>query len=209
MSLSLVDDHSDRAVANLLGQFRGKPRLEAFVRALVDQVQEVEAAFWELATERTIGAAVGAQIDGLGAVVGLARASLDASLDDEVYRALLRAWVKVRRSSGTADQLLEVVRLAEADPAFALTLTEPETATVKVVLDQATPVLEPGLLHRALLVPAKSAGVKLYLEGPPAGSAEGDWFSFADGSVETNSTHGFGDSGDPDVGGVLSGAYAG
>jgi hypothetical protein len=93
---------------------------EKLVRAYVDQAQELNDAATELLIEVSIDGSTGVQLDGLGQLIGLER----QGLDDETYKAALKAWVQVNTSGGTIEQLNEVVRLAtsttEADAAFEL-----------------------------------------------------------------------------------------
>lgn len=205
MALEQNTSHREEAIALLLYQLKGKPRLEVVVGALGTQVQEIEDALWDLLLERGIESGVGTQLDGIGEIVGKER----GGIGDSAYRCILRAWVKVLRSSGTSDQLIEIVRLSQNDADFALTLTEPDPATIRIVLDEPLVLGGGGRIKRLfrLLVEAKSGGVKLFLEGTV--SEFDDVFSFGDVPTETGSSNGWGDTADPDVGGEFVAAFAG
>lgn len=198
-------EHVAEALARLLEQHKRKPRIRSAVEAQAAEVQAVEDALWQMYTEESIENGVGVQLDRIGKIIGLGR----DGLTDGQYRPQLRAWIKVRRSAGTAAQLIEIVRLSQDDPTFALTLTEPEPATVRVVLDQPVLLGGGGRIKRLfrLLKAAKSAGVKLYLEGTI--SPFDDVFSFGDVPTETGSSHGWGDADDPDVGGEFVAGFSG
>ena len=108
-----ITDHEARAVARMLSQFRGKPRAEAVTGLLGARAQVWEDALWALLDECWIDTAEGAQLDQWGLLLDLVR---EESWTDERYRALLQAQLLVLRSTGTGDELLEILRrLAETD----------------------------------------------------------------------------------------------
>ena len=87
MAIEHITDHSDRAVALLLAQYQGKPLMEGFVRAFLDEVQEYEDELWTLVGLLDIDRATGIDLDRIGRIVRQPR----SSESDEVYRRLLRA----------------------------------------------------------------------------------------------------------------------
>lgn len=105
MTIEHVTDHGDEGVAFLISQFRDKPSIEILVRALMTQVQAAEDALFALLTERAIDTAVGAQLVVLGKIVGQEQ----GTFDEETFRTLIRGRVLVNRSSGTVDQMIELV----------------------------------------------------------------------------------------------------
>lgn len=80
----------------LLSQFRGKPRIEGVLCALLDAVQDWEDVVLQVYMGRWIDVAEGIQLDQLGDLIDLAR----AGWPDETYRMLLRAQILVLRSDG-------------------------------------------------------------------------------------------------------------
>lgn len=70
----------------LVEQFRGKPRIEALLKAIAAQVQHLEDVATDLRENRWLDSAEGAQLDGLGRILGLPR----GAWDDEQYRARLQ-----------------------------------------------------------------------------------------------------------------------
>ena len=97
MTLQRVTDHAEQAAAKLLGQFRAKPRLAGLVRSLVDGLQVIENAAWDIAEGRPLAVATGATLDAYGTLVGFPR----AGLTDEAYRAVLRGVIAENNSDGT------------------------------------------------------------------------------------------------------------
>lgn len=194
--LEYVDDHCEDAKSKLLSQYQGKPRIEALLCALVDQIQEVEAATWQLIDLRTLNNAEGAQLKGIGDILG----EKQGSFDQETYRALLRAKVRVLRSKGAFDDVVEVLFLLQGSEtgvtvferfpaAFEIATVNPLSASI-------------GELSRRFLRAAKAAGVRLqflWSEYAPANS-----FTFSDtDAVMTDSARGLGDVTDPATGGRL------
>jgi len=166
MALEIINDHADRAIANLLVQFKDRPNIEAVLRVVVGKVQEIEIAFWQLLTERLLGEAVGSQLDVIGRIIGRDR----GPLDDDVYRGVLRGKVAANLSSGTWAEVVHVVALCvnsvivgsyvEGVPEY------PAAGTIRIT---STPLVEGIGPHVADLVAlAESSGVRIlfqYYEG--------------------------------------------
>ena len=102
-----VHDHVDTALALLVQQFQDKERIRFLLGALVSQVQGVEDTLWDLHIARRLARAAGAQLDGIGRIVGLRR----GRLIEESYRTYLRAQIRLLRSHGTPEDLLAMVSL--------------------------------------------------------------------------------------------------
>ena len=167
------------AVANLVEQFRQADNLAAFISAFVDQIQDAEDGAFELITERTLDAAEGVQLDGIGQIVGLER----GGLTDDAYRVRLRAQILINSSSGTINEILEIVVLLEP------TITdffELEPATIITVIYDIT---EDAALIASVIRDARSAGVKSDLHYSL--SPVGELFELASGdTTESSSTTG-------------------
>lgn len=169
-------EHADICADGLsivLAQFAGKPRLEAVLCGLLDGVQDVEDALWQLYTERWIDSAVGVQLDELGTVLAFPR----AGRTDETYRAFLRARVLVLRSDGSWPALLRILE------ALGVELTsvrqEPDyPAATAAILDDALPSDVTGPDIFAMLNAAKAAGVRLTVDYPAAGADAAASFRF-------------------------------
>lgn len=106
-------DHTAEAYERLSHQFKDKPNLVALLAIFTAHYDELEAAFYALLVERTIYAAVGAQLDQIGAVVGQPR----QGLDDETYRRYILARIAANKSDGLVEDLLNIVRLILNDDA--------------------------------------------------------------------------------------------
>lgn len=96
--MSLVSD----ALERLTGQFQASPKLLALLTAIVGPLDETLATADSLNAERWIDTAIGAQLDGCGAIVGESR----AGRNDDAYRAAIRFRVFVNISQGTPEALI-------------------------------------------------------------------------------------------------------
>lgn len=141
----------------LVQQFRGKPKIEALLQAIAAQTQALDDALEELRTERWIDSAEGAQLDGLGRILGLDR----GAWDDEEFRARLRVRIRVLLADGTPESIISTLALlAEGAP---VQLVESFPAELRIVMGgPVTPEVEGALRETALSI--KPPGVALWLE---------------------------------------------
>lgn len=95
-------DYVSLAVSRLTSQFGNSPKLKAFVEAMVGPLTTVEQAADDLREQRWIDTAVGAQLDGVGYIVGELR---QGRTDDE-YRLAIRFRVFINISKGTPGDLI-------------------------------------------------------------------------------------------------------
>lgn len=155
----VAPQHSDEAVGNLLQQLKGKARVEALVRLLADQVQAIEDADFEIPDEGVVvDIAVGAQLDGIGSIVGQAR----NGQNDATYRLFIKAKVLVNTSGGTTEDLLRIFDLLTG---LSMTIELVESfATDHAHFDVViTPGLSPGVdgvVVSGLALRAKGAGIR-------------------------------------------------
>lgn len=100
-------DHAEAAVNRLVEQFRGKPRIEAFLRALCEPLNELDKAAVDMITKMSIDNATGHQLELLRKKVG----QPPADVPTETMRAFIRARIKTNKSSGLGNQILQIARL--------------------------------------------------------------------------------------------------
>lgn len=121
--MAMVDD----ILMNMPVQFRDKPRIEALVRAIARQMEEIEVMFTQLKELRNMETAVGQQLDYCGDIVGLTRVesalfckdvTFDV-IDDDRYRLFVK-YKAIRNSTHcTYDDLIAGCRLLfKADPIY-------------------------------------------------------------------------------------------
>ncbi len=155
-----IDNHVALARARLKEQFKEKTNYVALLDALVSPIQEAEDAMWQLYSERWIDTAEGDQLDNLGTIVGRDR----GGLDDDDYRAYLRAQVAANRSNGTVADLIAIARLV-IDDEDAGVLIEPQYPAGVVMRIEDVASIEARMdALITFLRAAKSAGVRIILE---------------------------------------------
>lgn len=100
-------EHTETALSRLLEQFGGSVNLRLFVRSWVDRVQECEDAATQLLHDRTVFAASGAQLDGVGQLVAVGR---DGRTDED-YRLRLRGELAILFSQGSTEDIIDIFAL--------------------------------------------------------------------------------------------------
>lgn len=66
-------DHGDVAWSHFLAQHEDKLNTENFVKSFYDPLNALDQALWDLYTKRWLETAEGAQLDGIGSIVGITR----------------------------------------------------------------------------------------------------------------------------------------
>lgn len=195
---------ADRGEARLISFFRSKPRVVAFLRAVLGAaIQDAHDAAYQLLTERWIDTSIGAQLDRLGELVDLPR----GGWPDETYRQLLRAQVLVLRSNGRWPDLLAILHAVGAT-ATGLQVSDSGPAGARIVtIDDFDAGSIGGYAIASLLRRAKAVGVRLTFDHP--GGSLADSFTTADSDTpERDLARGAGGGDDdPTVGGVLAAAH--
>lgn len=141
----------------LVQQFRGQPRIEALLKVIAAQVQQLEEVAIDLREKRWLDSAEGAQLDGIGRILGLAR----GAWDDERYRAQLRVRIRILLADGTPENIIETLALLANGESVQLIETYP--AELRIVVGGAVPPeVEAALRETAFSI--KPPGVALWLE---------------------------------------------
>lgn len=117
--LEHITDHAAQAQARVIQKLKDKPKLAAFLATINRQHQEIEDAFWQLYSQRSIDTAVGDPLDILGKIVGERR---DGSLDAD-YRLRIRARIRANLSNGTVEDIFRVFRALLGSSAALATFT--------------------------------------------------------------------------------------
>lgn len=201
MSSARIADHAAVAVSRLPSYEQKGPNWGRLIRALLDGAQTVEDTLDDFIEERSLSTSAGQQLDNLGTVMNLPRAGGQADAD---YRAALLGRAGSMGSSGTMDQLVDVLGIAV--PGFVQILTQEHApATVEMTAvgpDTLTPQQDADV--REIMTRTKAGGVGLILninEEPLF-----LWGDSADADVNGDlspSINGYGDSADADAGGDL------
>jgi hypothetical protein len=192
--LAQITTHVADGKAVVPRQFREKERFNALLQPWLKQIQDLENAAWEIVTEVLTLDAVGAQLDQVGEILLFRR----GELNDDDYRAILRAIVRARKSHSIGEDLLAVFRLAMPGIDFTAAMG---WASVYFEPHEPIPSTPAALLYVLRL--AKAGGVQLELFVPPA--AETALFTLAPGLlIFDDADRGFSDV-DLADGGLLTG----
>lgn len=124
-------NHLRQTIQRLLFQFQGtnQPTIQRIVRSYACQAQQLEQVFLDLCVERALDDAEGAQLDGLGDIVGEPR----RGRDDTDYRAAIRARIRINKGIANIEDILLVFTQALATSGFILTEPVPAHVTLEVV----------------------------------------------------------------------------
>lgn len=155
MSIIRIPDHAERALARLLTQYRGTHSVPGVLRVLCRQVQEIEDALFAVIAGRALDTATGAQLNNLGRIVGVER----ASLDDAAFRLRIRAQILVNRRSGESETLIAI--LAYLAPGSTPILREHFPAALS--LEAAGAVIADPTQHANVIDSARAGGVRAVL----------------------------------------------
>lgn len=107
MAITYFSEHVTTGLSRLLAQFHDKPNMAAVVTAILQQIQDIEDAADQLLNDFTIDALDGDNLDLIGRIVGQDR----MGLVDADYRLWLKARIQINRSSGTAEEIINVLKL--------------------------------------------------------------------------------------------------
>jgi hypothetical protein len=161
MSLAQVTSHVAQAQARLLQQYADKPKFLALIAAIAGRYQVVENALWGLYVGRSLANAVGAQLDGIGRIIGLSRSEIPSAADDENYRTWLKSWIAVNASSGT---IPELIRLFTAVAAQGTAIRVNNSGAASVLVSLGTVVQTQGPTLVSVLSKVKAGGVRASLD---------------------------------------------
>jgi len=108
MALTQITDHTRRAILNLPPPLWGKPRIASCLRAITDEIQELEDAIWNTMRMRLVDNATGVQLRTIGRVVG----EPDLGYSDDIYRVMVKSRIRINIGRGTIDDILAIMGYA-------------------------------------------------------------------------------------------------
>jgi len=97
-----ITTHVTDAQKRLVHQFKDKPKIDGKIKSYVDQIQDLEEVFYDMLTLRNIDTAQGAQLDGMGSIVGEPR----AGRGDFDYRIAIKVKIAINTSEGTPEEVI-------------------------------------------------------------------------------------------------------
>jgi hypothetical protein len=164
------NDFLDKLRRDLLEQFKGKPNIEVFQRALARQLSDLYEFFSELNTLRWLQTAEGIQLDGIGDIVVMSRTDAlvvarlvgkNVPMDDVTYRLYLAFKIHLNTSNCTHRDVYRALKMFwDKTPLYySEKIEHPATMFIS------TPTLNPDIdVSPLFLAPkVKAAGVALYI----------------------------------------------
>lgn len=183
---SEITDHVTQALARLTGTFR-KDRIKWLLAEITEEWQKAEGVIFELIEERYLSSAVGAQLDGIGDILGLERLSTQT---DTAYRGDLLVWILYLKSYGGPETIIAIVQRFTASPEVELVEYFPGSAIVTFNGTPSSRTRLPVIADGAALGGVRIIVVQRHLDNP---------FVFFGGAGGP-----FGTTTDPALGGVFS-----
>ena len=152
-------DHTAGMNADLISQFQGLPNIGAWINAFGAQLNDLDQFFGQLLTTVPLQQAFGAQLDGIGGILGQGRDGLSY----QAYQALLQAKINQLRSQGTVENLIQI--LISMAGAQSVQVIEGGNADITVTaVEIASSSLTPSDVITAVYQ-SKPAGVNMTLNG--------------------------------------------
>lgn len=178
---------------DLSQQFKGKPNIVVFQKAMAKQLDELYAFFYALRTMRRLQDAEGVQLDGIGNIVGMSRtealiwsnlAGLVVPMDDKLYRMYLWFKIFLNTSDGTYADVARTIAKFWPDTPFYYSERIDAPATM-FFTSEPMPITT-DLRVLGIASKAKSAGVSLHLVMRAEENKTSDFYtSAASGFMET------------------------
>ena len=158
--LSKIDTHAADAAARIGQEYKASPRICGVIATHAGQIQELDDALWQLATERYLDVtvdsvyyeAVGIQLDVIGSILAESR----GAMTDDEYRLVLKAKIRLIKSSGTVEELVAIFHALF--PLATITVTTRPPAYVSVHVSGVITATE-GAIGRRMCRQGRAAGV--------------------------------------------------
>ena len=175
---------------DLIGQFKGKPKIQAFNKAVARQLEQLHAFFYQLSVLQWLDQAEGAQLDGIGNIVDLSRtealiwsslAGQAAPMGDGLYRLYLWFKIFLNTSGGTYADVARTLKMFWPHTPLYYSEHVERPATMFFSTPTMPDIIDIGALQIATRV--KAAGVSLQFI-IPVESEEGIGIYHAVGAVE-------------------------
>ncbi len=182
---TLFTTHVSQGLKRLLVQFQGQPNFAGQLRSFLLQVQELEQVFFDLRVQRYVDNAVGAQLDGIGRVVGETR----KGKNDTDYRTAIKGRILSNRANSRVEEIHAL--FGRLLPGFTFTWASGTVASFIYGIDQALTGSDPSpeVLNQQLQT-AKGGGIHASLLH--SGFDDSLGFTFATGDVpEADALRGF------------------
>lgn len=192
MTIPYIDNHIEAAKERLIEQYKDASNLRATLDAFNGQTQDIEDVFQSLYFGRWVSEAEGQVLDDFGTIVGQDR----LGFEDDFYRILIYVRIGINISQGETERIVDIYKIITQ--ATLAEIIEHYPAGM-YLLSNGTIQLESAQFVLAQLQQVVAAGVRIdgigYFSDTPFG------FFTAPTAL------GFGDNGDPNVGGTFATLY--
>lgn len=108
--LDPIDDFAERATDELPWQFRGATRMNQLMASVGCGMQLQEDDQWAVHVDTLLDVADGDALDQWGRLVNLDR----LTLDDDIYRRMIRGAIPANLSEGALDEMIQIYRVLTA-----------------------------------------------------------------------------------------------
>ena len=142
------------ALDRIVEQLKNKPNYAALVSAYTAQSSALQAALLQILDDTSIDNSEGAQLDGLGRIVGEAR----NGRDDPAYRTALKVRIRVNLSEGTLEEIVAIIVLAIGGGTVEITEYQPAAFIARVLTPIDPDVVSPSQVGE-LVRQARGAGI--------------------------------------------------
>lgn len=178
------------AIARLIDVFREKDNFKNLLSTYTEESQEIENVAFDLLNGFWLSTATGVQLDAIGEIVGVAR----QGASDVIYRVRIRARIKLNSTSGTPNQIIELVKLARY-PSPSSFVYIPEYPAAYKIFDQLGDPLTAEQIEEIVdvLRAATPAGVKFQYQYNLSPVTNLFRFSIFPSTSETSALKGFAD----------------
>lgn len=101
-----MSNPSEKGLARLAYEFKDSEKFKDFIESFLVQSDEIQIANTQLLEERELDSAVGAQLDGIGDIVGIQR---PVGVADDTYIWMIRAKILINNTDMTVPKMLELL----------------------------------------------------------------------------------------------------
>lgn len=154
----------------LTSQYKNSPKLQALVTMLLQKFDDVSQVLVQMDTALDLDAAVGAQLDMLGAVVAAKRTvafqpsgGVSPVLDDATYRLYIKAKIAQNQWDGTLPSLYPI--WAALFPSGSIIIIDNQNMSADITLKGAFTSIIQDLIVNGYIVPRPEGVLYTYLFG--------------------------------------------
>jgi hypothetical protein len=167
-------DYLEKLRQDLIEQFKEKPKIDVFQKAMARQLSQVYRFFAELNTLRWLQTAEGVQLDGIGDIVVLSRmealavskmADQNIPMDDEIYRLYLLWKIGLNTNNCTHSDRHKLLRLFWSDSPLYYSENPAYPATIFITIPVSVSNSRAAIFDIAWMINAAGVGLHFIFAG--------------------------------------------